>query len=560
LDGLGARHNTVLLPVHPTMSAATSTSSTTSSPVRVLSREPVQCMDASSLRLLSSPVRLGPLDQTVLPFVPIAVVFVYRRAVTEAQNDCEEPLPFERLRRALARLLDYYPHLTGRMAFNSEDKAPQIERLGSGAELLAAQCDQPLDSFAVAAPDDAPDAPKRLTLLSLPGEGNDLLAPFALDFSPEVICSRPLLTVQHTRFACGGVALGVRLLHSLCDADGFFQFARNLAELCRKIKAAGGAPQASLRLQSPPVTRSFMDDLAMTDEERHETLQFKPTVYALNPEAPKVASAPSADAAAVPAAAVGTDSAAAAVPVAAAPSPPPVVGRVLRFSAQELAALKAEASEGAQGPVTTFDALSAHLWQSVYRARRHLAESAGLSAAEAAVSVSNEFLTSVNYRGPSRLDLPEHYFPNVIFAPFFALPPEQLAEAPLATVAAAVHAGVRKLGREEALQSLRWVAAQPDKSRVRLGFQYEKGGFLVSQWTRFDMHAGMGLGDAGADQPVLVSSPFTPISLVDGLVYYLPTGAPSGGVEQGQDVNLALSEPAWHILDKDGRFRRHRNL
>jgi len=544
------------------MSEAASTSSGASSPVRVFSREPVHCADASSLSHLSSPVRLGPLDQIVLPFVPIAVVFVYRRAVAEAQNDSEELLPLGRLRRALARLLDYYPHLTGRVAFNAADKAPQIDRLGSGAELLVAQCDQPLDSFAVAAPDDAPDAPVRLTLLSLPGGGNNLLAPFALDFSPEVICSRPLLTVQHTRFACGGVALGVRLLHTLCDADGFFQFARDLAELCRKLKAAGGAPQPALQLQHPPVTRSFMDDLAMTDEERHETLKFKPTVYALNPEAPIAAFAPSADAAAVPAAAVGTDSAAA-VPVAAASPPPPVVGRVLRFSAQELAALKAEASEGAQGPVTTFDALSAHLWQSVYRARRRLAESAGLSAAEAAASVSNEFLTSVNYRGPSRLDLPERYFPNVIFAPFFALPPGQLADAPLATVAAAVHAGVRKLGREEALQSLRWVAAQPDKSRVRLGFQYEKGGFLVSQWTRFDMHAGMGLGDDGADQPVLVSTPFTPISLVDGLVYYLPTGAAtpgSGGVEQGQDVNLALSEPAWHVLDKDERFRRHRKV
>lgn len=107
-------------------------------------------------------------------------------------------------------------------------------------------------------------------------------------------------------------------------------------------------------------------------------------------------------------------------------------------------------------------------------------------------------------------------------------------------------------------QNLRWLAAQPDKQRVRLCYRYEEGGVMVSQWNKFGMYRGTELDVA----PALVAQPFTPISLIDGLMYLMAT---EDQVDQAEDfttgsidVSLALSEPVWEFLEQDARFRQHR--
>ncbi|KAF8917562.1 hypothetical protein CPB85DRAFT_1284610, partial [Mucidula mucida] len=75
---------------------------------------------------------------------------------------------------------------------------------------------------------------------------------------------------------------------------------------------------------------------------------------------------------------------------------------------------------------------------------------------------------------------------------------------------------------------------------------------MASQWNKFDMYAGTVFDVA----PLLVSPPFTPVALVDGLAYFLPNeeqGQPGArNVDFGAiDLNLALSAPLWEILDRD---------
>ncbi|EEY70596.1 uncharacterized protein PITG_06041 [Phytophthora infestans T30-4] len=84
------------------------------------------CSDKSLIETLESPVLLGPLDNIAQNFTPVSVVFVYLRKETLTGN----LIPIERLRRALERLLDYYPHLTGRVVMDDKDNAPRIEQLG----------------------------------------------------------------------------------------------------------------------------------------------------------------------------------------------------------------------------------------------------------------------------------------------------------------------------------------------------------------------------------------------------------------------------------------------
>lgn len=95
------------------MSATTSTDQVT-----VIARYPLQCASKTAISALESPFKLGPLDHTVLPFVPVDAVFVYNNPIRDANRDGSALLGVERLRRALALALDYYPHLTGRLHFD----------------------------------------------------------------------------------------------------------------------------------------------------------------------------------------------------------------------------------------------------------------------------------------------------------------------------------------------------------------------------------------------------------------------------------------------------------
>ncbi|KAG6960674.1 hypothetical protein JG687_00008098 [Phytophthora cactorum] len=349
----------------------------------------------------------------------------------------------------------------------------------------------------------------------------------------------PILSVQHTRFACGGVAIGICIRHIFCDAGGFFQLVRDLTELYRALRAFDNGlidNENEVNLSKPPHIRSFMIELHdMTLEERQEALQFQPVGFKLSPE---VESAAAATNKLIPA---------------------PVTGRVLRFSSSELAALKAEANANNNGkPLSTFCALAAHIWLSIYRARVRLREASMALASQ----VSPQILLSVNLRSRNQLrDVPPQYFPNAVFSAVLSVPTDHLLDAPLSTAAALIRDGTQPQAPTEMLKALHWIAAQPDKRRVQPCCNYEKEGVFVTQWSKFDMYQGTSF----EVPPALVAQPFTSSSLYDGLTCLMATedqlrkSMDSAGVTTGSiDVNLALKEPVWTILDQDESFRRHR--
>ena len=476
---------------------------------------------------------LGPLDHLVPLFIPVAVVFVYRQP--SGRTTASPPLlPLPRLKAALSLLLDGYPHLTGRLHVDEVGQRREVRRMGSGALLVEAVCPAPLAAFTVGGEGDS-----RLDVTGLPDGGNALLAPY--ESSAAALTSSPLLTVCHCSFACGGLSLGVRLPHCLCDADGFFQLANDLLHIVRRLSVAVPASGAA-SLPQAPHTASHLAHLLhhATKEERSTALLLRPSLYRLQTE-----ESPSSDAALT----------AGAVTV-------PVLGRVLRFSAGELRRLKSQANESTVGGgcwVSTFDALSAHLYQRVHIARLHFAQ---LQGADPAL-LSTDFLTPVNWRGTNRLHLPPRYFANAVLCTFFTLPSEQLATAPLSQIAKAVHNSVHSLTPQQAADTVQWMAVQPDQSRVKQDFRYANGGFMVSQWNKLPMYAGMALGQDKAGQlffPALVAPPFTPISTLDGLAYILATESSVMEVDDAAlDVSLTLSAPLWAILERDEFFRRFKS-
>ncbi|KAF7336688.1 Anthranilate N-benzoyltransferase protein 3-like protein [Mycena venus] len=488
---------------------------TSSNSVTVIARHPVVCANESSWKALESPFRLGAFDQ-VAGFVPIQVVWVYEQSSSNI-----ELIPVERLQRAMERLLDYYPQLSGRIQINSDDGTREIARLGTGTELLEVRCSERLDAFSsrgLGSPESR--------LQDLPGAGNALLAPF--DPTPDAVCRDPIFTVRHTRFACGSVALGVRCHHSVCDADGFFQLVRDLAELYR------GFGSSENTLAHPPHIRPYMSELVggnMSPRERQAALDFQTPLFYVNP----IANTDSA-----------TADTSASAPASLPPPPPPVEGRFFRFSSARLAALKALATDpSGSGWISTFDALAAYVYQRVLKARLRL------SATDPNFGELSptDFLTPINLRG--RLSLPARYFHNTLFTSYTTIPSDMLTTGPLWQVAKIVHDVTRTsfLTSKDGLDgTLKWIAAQPDTRTIQSGFRYGNGSFMVSQWNKFDMYAGSVFDVA----PVLVSPPFTQSSLVDGLAYFLSTEEIGKGGDAGAiDLSLALAQPLWAIMDKD---------
>lgn len=481
----------------------------TTSTVQITSRTPVSSSDEASWRGLPTQYDLSPLDQLVAPFIPVAVVFIYRQPPPGIPRS--PILPVDRLSAALTKVLDHYPHLTGRLRLHPDSGLHQLDHLGSGAELLEATCSERLD-----------ETPQ---LLDLPGEGNDLLAPS--DMAIEAVCAGPVCSIQHTRFACGGVALGIRILHTINDAGGFFKFVADLAETYRR-------PDTALRV--PPQVEPYLADLS--EEDKVKARSFKPTLYHLDDDT--AVDGAEANATAAPD-----------VPEVQYDTLAPCTGRVLRLSGADLSKLKQRAASEDGGWVSTFDVLNAHLHQRVYQARHRLRQN--LTSNLPPLSPP-DLLSPVDVRGKAPGML-KTYTGNAVFTTYahFDNPADLLSSEPaaLGRVAASVHAMTRQKGvtdPQEIESTIKWIAAQGDKSKIKNGFRFGNASLMLSQWNKVDMYDSATF-DEGV-RPCLVAPPFTPISLLDGLGYYLPTPAQGSEQDKGDiDVYLSLSDDVWGELD-----------
>jgi len=467
------------------------------SEVQILERHTVTSSKPESYKELGPIFRLGPLDQLVLTFIPVAVVYIY------AASSSAPTIPIEKLCRATSLVLDTYPHLTGRIGINDIHGGAHIHSLGTGCQILEATCEKTLEELGKG---------KVVGLMDLPGKGEDLMAPY--DFLNIKKEDQVVFTIQHTQFACGGVSLGVRVLHCLNDGAGFFHLMRDLTSIYRSLDKPEGR---TIRKLAPPYLANYENEASEEEKERNRS--YKSALYHLEPEAPVELAAPD-------------------IP-APAPAPtnqkPKITGQVLHFSISDLDTLKRLAAPK-DGYVTTFDALTAHLQQRIYQARhRTYTSNPSLGTLGEA-----DLLCPIDLRTHLNLEEDGLYPYNAVLTTSSTFPPDILLDnTKLPEVALKVHAMVRPLGPGDAEATVKWISTV-DRSKIRHGYRGGTGGVMVSQWNKMDMYD----GGVFESRPVLVAPPFTPISLHDGLGYTIPTE--SG---DGIDVYLALREEVWGELD-----------
>lgn len=307
--------------------------------VTVTATHVVQSQDGISLH---DPFVLGPFDQLGHFATPVAAVWVY-------ESSSISLIPLERLHKAISRLLNYYPHLTGHLHIDPITDVRSVDRLGTGIHLVEARCDATFRSFAKVS--SAPHA--EFNIFDFPGYGNALLAPW--DLTLEGAQREPVFTIQRTEFACSSVAIGMRLSHVVSGARGFLGLYQDLAEIYRAIddQAADGVP---VELTTPPHLPPFMVDqmLHMDEEEKRKALNEHPAGYSLRGCQSAVQTSAERKDLSQP-----------------EPNKDPYVGRGLRFSSSAIATLKQQAvnPDDSSSRASTLTALTAHLWQRIHRAR-----------------------------------------------------------------------------------------------------------------------------------------------------------------------------------------------
>lgn len=474
---------------------------------------------ADSTKVPVEPWYLGPLDLLIPAVVPIHILFVFESVDAEC-------IPIGLFKQAMGLVLNYYPHLSGRLQLKA-DHRHFLERFTAGALLTEAHSDECLADIATGRYASNPAEGKYLSLFDFPSGSNALFPPF--DPSAEGLSSDAVFAVQHTRFQCGGVALGIRILHVLCDAAGFFQLVGDLSQLYGQLKAGVSNP----KLSTPPSVRSYTP-VFPTVAAREAALAYTPAFFDVKP-ADHCESLPP-------------------------PSTGEVVGRELYFTAAQLAELKERctpcepAATGEDDWVSTFEALSSVLASAIYQARCEVGEE---------LTGMGEYLTSMNVR-QMLFDFPnegDRYFPVGCLTPCGELPAAALRSGNLRGVGQAVHKLLRSshLSRDAVQQNIKWLAAQPDPSLVFM--RINPGGFQLSAWNSYDVYRDIHFDGP----PVYVGTPFTCISLLDGLGYVLrqpPLLQKGRGTsmntvadsQRGLVVVLALRASLWKHLERTDRL------
>ncbi|KAJ5881553.1 Transferase [Penicillium soppii] len=502
--------------------------------VHVVTRATLNCANEAIVTALESPFRLGPMDYLVSPLLTIEVLFVYRKPTSSRDSDF---IPVHRLQQAVSHLLDDYPQLTGRLQANSITHAAEIVRFGTGVEFWEAQCKRKLRNIA------SSSLSGRIIVPHLPGGGNSLLPIFHSTVGS--ISYNAILAIQHTRFGCGGVSLGIRVNHQVCDAKGFLQLVRDLAEIYRQLRDF--SPPT---LIFPPEIRShFRGFHNLSPNGKSKARSFQPSNFYLQGHTENAA-LPDSDTSKVSA-------------------------RLLRFSGQELADLKCAATDPDPKSgtwVSTFEALSAYLYQRVYQAKMQVLEARGISPLGPRYKPLRGFWTTMDMRDPTRLKLPPRYFPNAVYCPSTYASHENLMRGHLWYIANIIHYAIRSVDMEDAKKEFEWIAAQPDQSRVKCSNDFLAGGFAVSQWTRDNPYIAVDFEvreDGRPVPPSLVSLPFRGSYLVDGLAMILSTEERlhrrkfNGGtstecdIPYALDVNLALNDLVWPFLEQDSQFVKY---
>nr|ABK24776.1 unknown [Picea sitchensis] len=387
---------------------------------------------------------------------------------------------------ALGKLLVHYDFVAGRLTLNEEDDRLEIDCNGAGVFFGVGTTDLTLEE---------------LKDLKFPNPAFRQL--ILQDYvSHSHLQDLPLLTLQATRFKCGGFTVGAGLNHCLFDGISSFDFTVNLASIIRgeSLKVTPDLDRTILKARVPQrIDYEHLEYTKFCDIPRGIITAFRGRggdVEPIESEPIKI------------------------------PPRPKLVLKLFPVSVEMLNRLKEKAMEdGKIMKCTSFEVVTAHLW----RARSQ--------ALEMQSNETSTVLFPVECR--SRLEPPisREYAGNAVVPGYARATVKELRDEPFSVLVQKVQQGLSRLGNDYVRSMIDWL-------EVHKGIPCAVNSFSVVAWWR------LGLEDAEYPwgNPLHLSPA---ISHCAELVMLLHNPSQQGGGGGGFNVAIALQPhqfPRFHQL------------
>ena len=445
----------------------------------------------------SSPPALfpcAPLESITRPWpVQLLCAFHLPPGITAEQH-----MPAPLLLASLAATLDTFPILCASLQENGKREAAMRLDNSNAVVLVEAVHSSPLSSC-IPTPNNRYDTANAAGGWDCSLIPNDVRTPVNNDWTGTA-CA-----VQVTRWACGGVLLGLSAFHCLMDAQSAATFMREWGRQCAALKA--GLTAAAVPSEQPVFDRAFMLDgmrEAFSKQPSHDHIVYRICDTAQPPMPPP------------------------------GWTPPHVVSRVYHFPRAELDAIRRSATApNSEVSLSVYDALYAHLI-------------AVLGAAAGALG-EDEVLVSQLLNGRKLLGEP-HFFGSVGFWLQHRTTPAAI-QSDLPATAAAIHHSHSSQDRTTLLAYNGFMASAPSMAHIQLGLRVFTHDFHVSSWRNqgmYDVDFGSGTADMAGPGPQPVPR-----------LMFFAEGARGSVGEGGIDVWLSLEDEQWERMMQQGQLHKY---
>ncbi|MCO5606787.1 hypothetical protein L7F22_060977 [Adiantum nelumboides] len=426
----------------------------------------------------------------VIPRIHTPSVYFYTRN-NDRMGKTDDFFSFDILEKALGKaLVPFYP-MAGRLLMNFEDGRIYLNCNAKGVLLVEAEIDAVLDDFGDFAP--------TLALKQLVPQ---------VSYTDD-ISSYPLLVLQVTFFQCGGVSLGVGMEHHAADGMSGIHFINTWADIARgkDIAQCPFVDRTLLRARVPPTPEfphiEYQPPPPLLPTSKHDTnhiLLNGVATYAngdslchdnhhlklsTNDRNHNVAT--------------------------------PAIFHLTRAQVVELR--RAAADPVTKTTYSTYEAVAAHVWRCVSRAR--------------GLREEQETKLYIATDGRSRLQppLPAGYFGNVIFTATPMARVWELDRSPLSEGAQRIREALERMDDRYLRSALDYLELQPNlEALVRGAHTFCTPNLGITSWTRLPIHD----SDFGWGRPIFMGPAGIPF---EGLAFVLPSSSGDGGLS----ISLALS-------------------
>ncbi|RIB02477.1 transferase [Gigaspora rosea] len=302
-----------------------------------------------------------------------------------------------------------------------------------------------------------------------------------------------LFIVQHTTFADGSVALSTSIHHQIADAFGFYTFMKSWGRRARLEHIDPPIHDRSLLKTSgnPPAHVPHEYLIMQPGSEKVLNVQQSPAISSLT--------------------------------------------KIFQFSQDNLKRLSDYYSVGINNGnwISTNDALVAHNWRTVTRARK--------------IDLNTEVFCGFAIDGRDRLiqPIPKSYFGNVTFSGCPKMVVSQLINGLPSSVALQIRKTVTDMNNSRIQSTIDWIEQQPDKSLIIQRFLSNGKDLVVTNWSKCQEQNLINFGDGTSIKQRLPGRG----SKVDGASVIF-------SAEDGTDIYIILPTEKLEILEHDPEFKK----